>query len=237
MIRKSWLRAFTSSCLVLCLFGTYSMVGLAAPEQRQNSLTGELSVSGQVSVDGLELVSGTTLFSGSTLSTAQDSHAAINLGKLGRVEYLQNSDGKLGFNETGIVGTLDTGVVQVSKPQGVSAVITTKDGSVTAERGEAVVFTVNVIGGNTVLTTQVGRAELRTGKESMLVSAGESSDAEPGQTQGGAPRGTRGKKGLALGIIGFVGIVLAAFIIVAVRDGESGRRPSGNPIVISPLRL
>src|SRR5215210_3840213 len=163
MTSRTWSRTPISLALALAILCTYSMVGFAAPQQGQTGPTGDLSVVGEVSVNGTSAISGATVFSDSTIETAQNSSAVVSLGKLGRVELLPGSTMKLSFTDAGLMGTLDSGRVRVSTPAGVSASVMTKDGSAMADAKQANVFTVDTECGNTIVATQAGNVELRTG--------------------------------------------------------------------------
>jgi len=136
--------------------------------------SGELSVTGDVSVNGQKVTSGGTIFSGSAVVTAKDSSATVSLGKLGRIELSPSTSIKLSFADNAIVGLLDSGRARVSTPEGVSVNITTKDGSVVVDGKQATAFTVNTQNGNTVVGTEAGVAELKSGATVSHIAAGES---------------------------------------------------------------
>jgi hypothetical protein len=236
MISRTWSRTPIALTLALAILCTYSMVGFAAPQQGQ---TGDLSVVGEVSVNGTSAISGATVFSDSTITTAQNSSAVVSLGKLGRVELLPNSSLKLSFNDTGVTGMLSQGRVRVSSSAGVSAGITTKDGVAVADNSQANVFMVDVECGNTVVSTQSGRVELRAGSSVKQIAAG-SQDAAGQATPG--TRCTRFQQpemhGLGGGALAALllaaGGAIAAAIIAATQDNDFDF--GGNPIVISPSR-
>jgi hypothetical protein len=225
--------------LALTILCSYSMVALAAPQQGQTGPTGDLSVVGEVSVNGTSAISGATVFSDSTITTAKGSSAVVSLGKLGRVEVLPESSLKLSFTDKGISGMLEAGRVRVSSSSGVTATITTKDGAAIADVSQANVFMVDVECGNTVVSTQSGRVELRAGNSVKQIAAG-------GQdTAGQATPGTRctrfqqpemhGLSGGALAaLLLAAGGAIAAAIIAATQDNDFNF--GGNPIVISPAR-
>jgi hypothetical protein len=239
MTSRTWSRKPISLALALAIVCTYSMVALAAPQQGQTGPTGDLSVVGEVSVNGTNAISGATVFSDSTITTGQNSSAVVSLGKLGRVEVLPNSSLKLSFNDTGVNGMLDSGRVRVSSSSGVAATVTTKDGAAVADNNQANTFMVDVECGNTVVSTQSGRVELRAGSTVKQIAAG-------GQdTAGTATPGTRctrfqqpEMRGLSGGALAALllaaGGAVAAAIIAATQDNDFNF--GGNPIVISPAR-
>ena len=236
MTSRTWSRTPIALALALTILCSYSMVALAAPQQ---GMTGDLSVVGEVSVNGTSAISGATVFSDSTITTGQNSSAVVSLGKLGRVEVLPNSSLKLSFTDKGVSGMLEAGRVRVSSSSGVAATITTKDGAALADASQANVFMVDVECGNTVVSTQSGRVELRAGNSVKQIAAGSQ------DTAGQATPGTRctrytqpDMKGLSGGALAALllaaGGAIAAAIIAATQDNDFNF--GGTPIVISPSR-
>src|SRR5215210_4869338 len=209
MTSRTWSRTPISLALALAILCTYTMVGFAAPQQGQTGPTGDLSVVGEVSVNGTSAISGATVFSDSTVTTAKGSSAVVSLGKLGRVEVLPESSLKLSFTETGITGMLDSGRVRVSSSSGIAAAITTKDGAAVADNSQPNVFMVDVECGNTLVSTQSGRVELRAGNSVKQIAAG-------GQdTAGQATPGTRCTRLTMPDMKGLSGGALAALVLAA----------------------
>lgn len=228
--------------LAVAVLSMYSMVVLAAPGQTQAKLSGELTASGEVSIDGAKAASGATVFSDSTISTAPNSSAIINLGKLGRVELQPNSSMKVSFSEAGLAGSLDTGRVRVSTLQGAAANVTTKDAAAVADSNQAAVFSVDVECGNTVVATQSGRVELRAGKGTKQIAAGSQ------DTAGQATPGTRCSRlrteglsgaiggGALAALLAAAGGAIAAAIIGFTSDSNELNVGGGTVTVISPTR-
>lgn len=237
MTSRTWSRTPITLALALAILCTYSMVGLA--QTGQTGPTGDLSVVGEVSVNGTSAISGATVFSDSTVTTAQNSSAVVSLGKLGRVEVLPNSSLKLSFNDTGVTGMLSQGRVRLSTSSGVSATVSTKDGAAVADANQPNVFMVDVECGNTVVSTQSGRVELRAGNSVKQIAAGSQDSA--GQATPGT-RCTRFQQpemhGLGGGALAALllaaGGAVAAAIIAATQDNDFDF--GGNPVVISPSR-
>ena len=236
MISRTWGRTPITLALAFVVLCTYSMVGLAAPQQGQ---TGDLSVVGEVSVNGTSAISGATVFSDSTITTAQNSSAVVSLGKLGRVELLPNSSLKLTFTDNAMTAMLDSGRVRVSSSSGVNASVSTKDGVALADVNQPNVFMVDVECGNTIVNTQSGRVELRAGSTVKQIAAGNQ------DTVGTAAPGTRCTRFTQPEMRGISGGALAALLlaaggaiaaaILASRDSDDFSF-GGNPIVISPSR-
>ncbi len=229
MISKSLSRKTLAAFVSVAVLSVYSMVALAGAKVA----SGELSVSGQVTVNGQKVISGGTLFSGSTVVTANNSTAIVSLSKMGRVELSPNSSLILNFNEESVTGMLDKGVAKVSTVAGVSVNITTKDGAVVVDGSQATSFTVSTDRGNTVVTTEAGLAELRSGATTQQIAAGNNGTAGTPNPQ--TDDDDDGLSGGALAVLLLaVGGAVVAVIIAAKEDNEL--EVGGNPIVISPSR-
>lgn len=229
---KSFVRGRAAAAFVLtfCLLATQALAAPAAPAGERSRLLGEMTSFGQVLVNGEEALSGATVFPGSSFTTAKESGAIINLGELGRVRLAPETASRLNFGDKGLEGALEAGVITVSKPAGVSAVFSTKDGQIVPEVGSEAIFTVTVKGGNTVVKTEVGSVELRSGKTTKVVGAGQ--DASAG-TQTTDDDDDDDKDGAFwLGVAGFTGLVIGA-IIWSMQDDDGGTGGT-TPIVIPP---
>ena len=88
---------------------------------------GQLTVTGMVTVNGRPAATGDIVSSGSAVRTAAHSSAVVSLGKLGRVEVLQETRMKLRYDDSSISILIDAGSVRVQTGPGVAATITTKD--------------------------------------------------------------------------------------------------------------
>ncbi|HEY0003328.1 MAG TPA: hypothetical protein VGB17_00860 [Pyrinomonadaceae bacterium] len=242
MYSRNWSRKSIAICLAVAILSLYSMVVLASPGlQGQTGPSGELSVSGQVTVNGQNAISGATVFSDSTVATAKGSSAVVSLGKLGRVEFLPDSSARLSFTETGIMLTLDAGRVRVSTPAGTSATVTTKDGMVIADSSQPAAFTVDTECGNTIVATQTGIVNLRTGDKNKQVAAGTQDTAGTAQPGTRCTRLTRpdtfgrlGGGALAALLLAAGGAVAAA--IIAATRGNNDINFGGTVNVVSPTK-
>ena len=141
MTSRNWSRKSIAFVLAIAVLSVYSMVALAKPGQKNAA---ELSVSGQVTVNGQAAISGATVFSDSVIATAANSSAVVSLGKLGRVELMQNTTVKLSFTDNNISASLDAGRLNVATAAGFSAIVTTKDGAAVADASQAANFLVDV---------------------------------------------------------------------------------------------
>lgn len=229
MISKSLSRKTLAAFVSVAVLSVYSMVALAGAK----AASGELSVSGQVTVNGQKVISGGTLFSGSTVVTANNSTAIVSLSKMGRVELSPNSSLILSFTEESVTGMLDKGVAKVSTVAGVSVNIATKDGAVVVDGAQATSFTVSTDRGNTVVSTEAGLAELRSGAASQQIAAGENGTAGTPNPQTDDDDDDLSGGALAVLLLAVGGAVVAV-IFAAKEDNEL--EIGGNPVVISPSR-
>lgn len=238
MISRTWSRQSLAICLTVAVLSVYSMVALATPGQKAPS--GELSASGQVTVNGQTAISGATVFSGAVVTTAKGSSAVVSLGKLGRVELMPDTTVKLSFGESNIAASLDAGRVRVSTLAGTSAIVTTKDGAAVADANEAASFMVDVECGNTIVASQSGQVQLRTGDKTSPIAAGAQDSA--GMAQPGT-RCTRLTKETSFGslsggalaaLILAAGGAVGAAILATTRDNDLNF--GGGINVISPIK-
>jgi len=227
-------RAAAAFCLTLCLLASQAMPVSAAGERGRP--LGEMMSFGKVTVNGEEAASGATVFPGSRFTTAGKSGAVVSLGELGRVRLSSMTVTLINFGDEKVEGTLEAGVITVSKPEGVSAVFSTRDGQVVAGKESAAVFTLNVRGGDTVVKAESGSVELRAGETTKLIAAGQTGGAgtpNPGG-QGGDDDDEPDTDGLFwLGVVGFTGAVVGAIIWAMTRDDDTTTLP-GPPTVIVP---
>jgi hypothetical protein len=233
MISKTWSRKTLAASLAVAVLSVYSMVVLAAPGTKAPS--GELSVSGQVTVNGQKVISGGTLFSDSVIATAEKSSATVSISKLGRVELAPNTSLKINFTENSIVGLLEGGSAHVSTLAGVSVNLTTKDGAVIVDGAQPTSFIVNVVRGNTAVSTQSGLAELRTGDVVKKVAAGENATAGMPNPQGSPSDDDGGLSGGALAVLLLAaGGAIAAIFYAAFHNNDLNF--NGNVTVVSPTK-
>ncbi|MDQ3907058.1 MAG: FecR domain-containing protein [Acidobacteriota bacterium] len=237
MNSRNWSRSVVTLCLAVAIVCVYSMVALAA----QQKASGELSVVGEVSVNGSKAISGATVFTDSTITTGENSSAVVSLGKLGRVELMPNSSLKLSFAENNVSGTLDSGKVRFSTAAGVAASVMTKDGTAVASNNTPNIFVVDVSCGNTLVATQAGNVELRSGSNVKQIAAGNQDTAGTAQPGSRCTRLTRASTfghlsggALALLLLGIGGAIAAA--LLAQRSDNNEFNFGGTPIVISPSR-
>lgn len=133
MNSKLWIKQALSTCLVVAILATGSMITLANSER----IAGELTISGKsagaetafVLVNGETAQSGRSIFSASTIATPENTGAVINLGKSGKIELAPNTILALNFDAKGISGDLSAGRITVLNSSD-TVNIKTADGSI-----------------------------------------------------------------------------------------------------------
>lgn len=222
-------RAAAAFVLTMSLLATQALAAPATPAGERGRLMGELMSFGHVLINGDEAMSGATVFPGSRFATSKESGAIVNLGAMGRVRLASESSGLLNFDEQGLQGTLEGGAMTVSKAQGVAAVFSTQDAQIVPAVGSAAIFTVALKDGKTVVKTEVGSVELRSGKTTKVVGAGQTGTAGTA-TNDDDDDDTDGL--FWLGVAGFTGLVVGA-IIWSLNDDDNGGG-STTPVVVVP---
>ncbi|HEV7745002.1 MAG TPA: FecR domain-containing protein [Pyrinomonadaceae bacterium] len=183
MFRKSTLSRVLILAIALSL--TLAVTSFAVQQP-----SGELAVIGTVKVNGGVVDNGFTLTSGSNTTTAKGSSAVVSLGKLGRVELLPSSGANISFDAGNIKVALESGRVRLSSGSGTAARISTKDGEAVADATQDNSFTVDTTCGDTLVTVQTGRVELRAGGTVKQIAAGGQDTAgvkKPGLCRGQRP--------------------------------------------------
>lgn len=221
--------------LTLSILGSQVMATRSVSAGERARLLGEITSFGQVQVNGAEAVSGATVFPGSRFTTAKNSRATLNLGAAGRVQLSPETASTINFGERSLEGALDAGIITVSKPEAVASRFLTRDAEVVPEKESAAVFSVNVTGGNTIVKALAGRVEVRAGKTTKLLAAGESAavGAQTTTPQDDDDDDTNGW--FWFGVAGFIAEVGGA-IIWSLSDDDDGVFNDRTPIIISPIR-
>jgi len=116
MNSKLWIQKALTTCSLVALTLTYSMVALA----NSGKAVGELTISGGsadstafVTVNGEPAKSNRTVFASSTITTPEGMTAAVNFGKAGRIQFGPNTTFTLGADQDSISGDLASGSVTV----------------------------------------------------------------------------------------------------------------------------
>ncbi len=184
-------RNIVTFCLTLAFLA--GMSNLALPATGVEEQVGLLTVTGTVTVNGKPAATGDIVVAGSEVKTAKGSSAVVSLGKLGRVEAMPSTTMKLRYDIhttthslASIAILLGDGSVRVSTDEGMVNV----ESGLTATRAsllrEQNVFTVDATCGNTLVSVEKGKVELRFGYNVKQIAAGSqdtAGQAKPGCTQ------------------------------------------------------
>ncbi len=127
-----WIRKAFSSCLIVALTATYSIVALASSDRA----LAEVVVSGKsvngitpsITVNGEPAKSGRTIFSASTIVTPDNASATVDMGSAGEIELMSGSSAVLSFDNNSVSVDLNAGdliVLRSQQPVTVNAAGTT----------------------------------------------------------------------------------------------------------------
>ena len=134
MIFQLWTRKAVSACVLIAVFTTTSMVALAGPGRA----AAELTVSGKgingeapvALVNGEPSKTGRTIFTSSTLQTPEETTAALNIGRTGRLELDPNTTVNVIFDDMSVEAELTAGKLTVVGSLG-TVKVRTNDGKIT----------------------------------------------------------------------------------------------------------
>lgn len=158
--------------LTIALFATSGFAQASYKIQDPTAPVSQQVVSGKVKVNGRSVAPGFAVGSGDTVETAKGSSAVVSLGKLGRVEVLPGSKMKVTFDDVSLTVSLESGAVRISKAEGMTATVSTKDGEVVSTTPLAGSFTVDTSCGNTIVAAHNASVELRAGGDAHMVMPG-----------------------------------------------------------------
>lgn len=233
MLANNCLRKLIASFTAVAVFCVSSSLALAGAKD----VTGEITVTGQVTVNGQVVVSNSTIVSGSTVVTGANSSAIVNLGKVGRVEILPDSNITLNFSDNGIVAILTSGKTKVANAAGVAATVTTKDATVIADSSQADNFLVEVECSHTHVDSIAGMVTMREGTSDKQIAAGTSASAG-NLAQTGCKPCLRPNSAPPVPIGGWPWLLLIAAGVAGavVFLGNNDPEPGGPVVVVSPVR-
>lgn len=111
MNSKLWIKKALSTCSMVAMLATSSMVVLAA----DGKASGELTISGSnaVILNGESAKSGRTIFTSSTIATPEGTTATLNLGKAGQISVSPNSSLSVKFDNDAVSVDLVSGAFTV----------------------------------------------------------------------------------------------------------------------------
>ncbi|HEX4948571.1 MAG TPA: hypothetical protein VFZ34_17990 [Blastocatellia bacterium] len=159
---------------LIATVGSFNSVALSsAMAQVTLKQAGDLSVRGTVTLNGMNTASGATVFDGGRIKTGNNGAATVNLGKQGQIELGADSELVLKLEDGVIGGSLRAGRAVVSTQTGVGINILTADGLVATEGREAAILSVDVVCGNTRVTSTKSEAKITAGSRVEVVAAGQ----------------------------------------------------------------
>ena len=157
-----------------CMLGTVLIFSMSAwalgqnESQQPTAPAAQLVLSGKIKVNGKAVAPGFAIAPGDQITTEAKSSAVVSLGKLGRVEVWPSSDMKVTFDDTSMNIDLDAGAVRVSKAEGTTASVATRDGAVLANTPLAGSFTVDMDCGNTIVTNNTIAVDVRSTEDRAI---------------------------------------------------------------------
>jgi len=134
MVFQLWIRKALSACVLITVFTATSMVALAGPGR----VAAELTVSGKalngeapvVLVNGEPSRNGRSIFSSSTIETPEETTAAMNIGRTGRLELDPKTTVNVIFDDKTVNAELTAGKLTVVGSLG-TVKVRTNDGKIT----------------------------------------------------------------------------------------------------------
>jgi len=176
-------------CLTLAFLAGICHLEVSASDAEEQ--VGMLTVTGTVKINGKPAATGDVVAAGSEVQTAKGSSAVVSLGKLGRVEALPSTTIKLRYDVNTTTHSMAS--VAILLGDGSVRVSTGEEGMVNVESGltatraslgtEEKVFTVDRTCGNTLVSVEKGKVELRFGHSVKQIAAGSQDTA--GQAKAG----------------------------------------------------
>jgi hypothetical protein len=224
------IRKLVSLLVALGVLNLSVMGVFASPGGSAESL-GMLRVSGAVTVNDVPALSGVTVLSGSRIVTLTGSSSVLELGKQTRLMLSEQTELALEFSEENISGSLQKGAAHVFLPASRELTVATPAGVVATDSSQVVAFKIQVDDGGTRIYVEQGRVELRAGKNTRSLVAGEifstvgdRSVHLPQQNLSGAGR---------LGLVAGIGAGLVILLLALSGDGEPDF--GGCVITLSPI--
>ena len=210
--------------LATALLNLCTTAVFASPRLDSPLATGMTTVKGVVTIDGSPAISGQTIFSGSSIVTAERSESTLYLGNLTRLNLYDESKLTLEFSRSSLSGSLEQGSLRGFVPSSVRVDIVTADASIATDAGQPAAFSIQVESGNTTISVETGRVEIRTGNSLRSITAGESfSTGYGGPPSPGPQQNPSNRKRVRL----FLGIGAAIAVLVVAIIGRDHEDESG----------
>lgn len=206
-------------------------IGVFASSRNSAESLGTLRVSGVVTVNNLRASSGLTVLSGSNIVTSNASSSILELGKQTRLVLSEKTELALDFSEESISGWLQKGAVHVFVPANRRLTLTTPAGVIATDSSQMIAVNIQVEDGGTRISVEQGRLELRSGKDTRSMVAGDTLST-PGN--GSMLPSMENLSGTGrVGIIAGIGAGLAILLLALTGDSEEDF--GGCVIILSPI--
>ncbi|HEV7744062.1 MAG TPA: FecR domain-containing protein [Pyrinomonadaceae bacterium] len=209
-----------------------SASGVFANSPNRAESLGTIQVSGGVTVNDVPATSGLTLTSGSYIVTSGGSSSILELGNLTRFLLSEQTELALDFSAESISGTLQTGGLHIFVPASRVFTINTPTGVIAADGSEMVAVKIQLTAGETRISVEQGRVELRSGNSKRWVLAGETLSNTESRSTLPIPQQNL-SQGKRIGILAGIGGGLAILLLVLSGDRELDF--GGCVITLSPI--
>jgi hypothetical protein len=211
---------------VFCLY-VPARTGPLKPSSR--SAIGTINVDGVVHVDGSPVMLGQTLFSGCRIRTSPATECILELGNLARLKLEAETSATLEASEQNLSAALNNGGMHVAVPQGIAAIITTADASITTDARQFVAFRVIADSCSTTVSVQSGRVEIHSLHNlRSSVSAGESFSTGTAALPSVPPQDFNKRKRVAL----LMAVGGAVAILILALQGEEPEEEFGGSVIV-----
>lgn len=210
-----------------------SAVGVFANSPNRAGSLGTIQVTGGVTINDVPAISGLTVSSGSHIVTSDGSSSILELGNLTRLSLSEKTELALDFSDKSISGTLQKGGLHVFLPVDRALTLSTPTGVIATDGSEMVAVNIQLANGNTRISVEKGRVELRSGNSKRSVVAGETlSNAESRSTLAIPQQNL--SQAQRIGILAGIGGGLA-ILLLALTLGDAEDDFGGCVIVLSPI--
>ncbi len=206
------------------LIGHPTLAQTAQPEQ---VITGELSITGNVTINGARAMAGDTVTNDTILKADCSGTAAVNLGKLGRIELAAGTEMVMGLSGQTIGGNLRSGSIVVSTPAGTTILVMTAEGVVSTTGKDVAVISVDLTLGNTRVTSKRSDAKVTSGNKVEYVASGQEvavGTQNPGTGTRCARLGAGGVGGVSAGVPSVLsgGVLSGGALVALILAGIGG---------------
>jgi hypothetical protein len=233
-IEGGLLKKILALALVASLYMMFvlPMASAASPYQ----VSGQLVSTGNVVINSAEVSNGATVLSGSRITVKAPVQATINLGSLGKVDALPNTDFELTFTGSSVIIKLNYGTVTLTTQSGISGEVTSPCSGVRIQVAQG---NVSVKSSDKTENLTAGKSE-RASQPDATTSGGSTFTANAGACGGGPANGTGGQTGGTAGAGGAGGSSLPSALTIAIIGGSvaaavgAGIALGGRPNNVSP---